>query len=99
MDVVFAVLPFLDIGRPAIGVSLLKAEIARIGFSSCIRYFNLDHAELIGSETYVRVASSSPGSLLGEWFFAGTLFGDRLPHEQDYLSKVLLPYPETEKFI
>jgi ribosomal peptide maturation radical SAM protein 1 len=99
MDVLFAVLPFLDIGRPAIGVSLLKAEIARYGFSSCVRYFNLDHAERIGIQAYSRIASSSPGSLLGEWFFASVLFGDKIPHEQEYISKVLLPYPETKDFV
>ncbi len=32
MDVVFAVLPFADVGRPAIGVSLLKAEVEQLGF-------------------------------------------------------------------
>ena len=30
MDVVFAVLPFADVSRPAIGVSLLKAEIEEL---------------------------------------------------------------------
>ena len=28
MDVVFAVVPFADVARPAIGVSLLKAELS-----------------------------------------------------------------------
>jgi len=33
MDVLFAVPPFVDITRPAIGVSLLQAEILQRGFS------------------------------------------------------------------
>src|SRR5215467_1378464 len=52
MDVLFAVLPFADINRPAIGVSLLKAAIARRGFSSRVEYFNLDLAERLGYDLY-----------------------------------------------
>src|ERR1700757_4642545 len=90
MDVVFAVLPFADVGRPAIGVSLLQAEITRLGFSSCIQYFNLELAERIGSGLYMQLSDSLPSeSLVGEWFFADLLFGDQLPHEQDYVRRVL----------
>ena len=90
MDVIFAVLPFHDITRPAIGVSLLKAHVAREGFSSQILYFNLDMAERTGSEFYLNLAYGLPSdSLVGEWFFADTIFGPEIPAEEEYLSKIL----------
>src|SRR5271166_2624572 len=90
MDVVFAVLPFLDIARPAIGVSLLKGLADRRGFSSRVLYFNLDMAEQTGVQLYLTIAYGLPSdSLVGEWFFADTIFGDQIPHEEEYLSKIL----------
>ena len=96
MDVVFAVLPFADVSRPAIGVSLLQAEIARAGFCSCIQYLNLRQAELMGLPVYQRVADGFPPDiLLGEWFFADRVFSDTIPHEDDYPSKILARFCAT----
>lgn len=95
MDVVFAVLPFADVDRPAIGVSLLKAEADRLGFSSRIVYSNFDLAEAIGIELYNEISESLPSeSLIGEWFFADLLFGDRIPAEDEYISKVLARFAQ-----
>jgi ribosomal peptide maturation radical SAM protein 1 len=90
MDVVFVVTPFADVSRPAIGVSLLQSEIRLFGFDSRIEYFNLRLAELIGHALYQRLANGFPPDLLlGEWFFADAAFGDAIPHEDDYIAKVL----------
>lgn len=90
MDVVFAVLPFADVDRPAIGVSLLKAEIEQLGFSASIRYLNIRLAEIIGNQLYLKISETlASESLVGEWFFADLLFKNQLPHEQEYVSKVL----------
>jgi ribosomal peptide maturation radical SAM protein 1 len=90
VDVVFAVLPFADVGRPAIGVSLLKAEVERVGFSASIQYLNFDLAESIGHELYQQLSDSLPSaSLVGEWFFADLVFGDQLPHEGQFVDRVL----------
>lgn len=62
MDVLFAVLPFADRSAPALGVSLLKAEIARLGFTSQIRYFALDLAEEAGLELSPTTPRPSPES-------------------------------------
>jgi len=97
MDVVFAVLPFADVDRPAIGVSLLKAEIDRLGFSSSIQYLNFKLAELIGPELYTNISESLPSeSLIGEWFFADMVFGQQIPHEQDYVSKILSRFAQNK---
>lgn len=98
IDIVFAVMPFADVARPAIGVSLLKAAAVRAGFSSSIQYCNFHLAELTGLTLYQNVSSSfAPELLVGEWFFADDLFADEIPHEDDYIDKILLPFapPET----
>lgn len=93
MDVVFPVMPFADIGRPAIGVSLLQAAARRMGASSRILYFNLAFAERAGLATYHRITNSfPPDSLIGEWFFADLLFADRIPDAESYVVGILGQY-------
>jgi ribosomal peptide maturation radical SAM protein 1 len=88
MDVVFAVLPFADIDRPSIGVSLLQAEIEELGFEACVQYSNVDLAEQIGIELYERVAHGMvPDAMVGEWFFADLLFD--VPPEHQYVERIL----------
>jgi ribosomal peptide maturation radical SAM protein 1 len=90
MDVVFAVMPFADVDRPSIGVSLLKARIASLGCSSRIAYFNLDLAEQLGYEQYRRISGGiSMNSVTGEWFFADSAFGSDVPPEYEYVNKIL----------
>jgi ribosomal peptide maturation radical SAM protein 1 len=90
MDVAFAVVPFADIARPAIGVSLLKAEVARRGFSSRIHYFNIDFAATIGDDLYTYISDQTPSdSMAGEWYFADQVFPGQLPPEHEYVRNVL----------
>jgi ribosomal peptide maturation radical SAM protein 1 len=90
MDVLFAVVPFADVERPAIGVSLLKAEVQQLGLSCAVEYLNFDLVEAIGKELYTAISESIPSeSLVGEWFFADVVFADQLPHDQEYINKVL----------
>jgi ribosomal peptide maturation radical SAM protein 1 len=88
LDVAFVVMPFADVERPAIGVSLLQAAAKRCGLSSAIFYFNFDLAEALGYDLYAQLCSRvGTESLVGEWFFADALFD--LPPEQEYINKVL----------
>jgi ribosomal peptide maturation radical SAM protein 1 len=97
MDIVFAVMPFADLGRPAIGVSLLAAATRRIGYTAAIEYFNLKLAELIGAELFQKISGSyAPDLLIGEWFFADDLFKDEIPHWSDYLERILSPTVSPE---
>lgn len=99
MDVVFAVMPFADVNRPAIGVSLLKAGIERLGFESAIEYFDLDLAETISYSLYEYMANTlAIDSMVGEWFFADLVFGDSIPHQDDYAARLLPEYVTEEKF-
>jgi ribosomal peptide maturation radical SAM protein 1 len=110
VDILFAVLPFSDLGRPALGVSLLDAHLQRRGLSSLIRYFNLDLAERIGTRLYgwfsqctsdqQLLSAVAPSEYLaGEWFFADLVFPGQIPAESEYISKFLEPDPRMCKLI
>jgi ribosomal peptide maturation radical SAM protein 1 len=93
MDVVLAVLPFADVDRPAIGVSVLKAEVAARGFDCSVAYLNFDLAEAIGFDLYTTLSESIPTeTLVGEWFFADLVFGDDIPHEERFIHRILSPF-------
>ena len=93
MDVVFAVMPFADLRRPSIGVSLLKAGAVREGYSARVEYCCFPLAGLMGHDNYQLISNSFPPDiLLGEWFFADDLFGDQIPAEDEYLEKILASF-------
>ena len=72
-------MPFADLGRPAIRVSLLKAAALQAGYSARIEYCSIQLADEIGSELYQQISSSFPPDLvLGEWFFARSFAGNPL---------------------
>src|SRR3982074_545483 len=90
MEVSFVVMPFADVERPAIGVSLLKASLARSGFSSRIHYCNFELAREIGLDLYRQLSNGFPADFLaGEWFFAALLYGDELPPAETYVEHIL----------
>lgn len=77
-------MPFANVGRPSIGVSLLKAALVKIGLSVEIKYFNIDFAKKIGFGIYNDIANGkilssqySPNlALVGEWIFSDAAFND-----------------------
>lgn len=110
MDILFAVLPFGDLGRPALGVSLLDAQLRKRGISSVIRYFQFDLAARIGTKLYGWFAQCTSDQellstvapseyLAGEWFFADAVFPGRVPDEREYLSRFLEPDQGMRKLI
>jgi ribosomal peptide maturation radical SAM protein 1 len=89
-DVVFVVMPFADIGRPAIGVSLLQAAAKEAGHTAAVEYCNIDFADRIGADLYATISSGlAPDMLVGEWVFAGDVFGDRVAPPEEYVEQVL----------
>ena len=87
LDVLFAVLPFAPVSEPVLSVSILKAAATEAGFSAAARYFAFDFAERVGLRTYNNVAAKW-GSLpqIGDWIFAESVYGNRLPPPQRYLA-------------
>ena len=109
MDILFAVPPFTDVEHPAIGVSLLQAQLRRAGFSSDTCYFNFDLAERIGLELYSWLAlcgnqsmlgTSAPAvSMIGEWFFADLVFCGQIPREDEYIARFLAAGPSDHHLV
>jgi ribosomal peptide maturation radical SAM protein 1 len=110
VDILFAVLPFGDLGRPALGVSLLDAQLRKRGISSLIRYFHFDLAERIGTRIYgwfsqctsdqELLSAVAPSEFLaGEWFFADVVFPGLIPDEREYLTRFFEPHPGMRKLI
>jgi ribosomal peptide maturation radical SAM protein 1 len=89
LDVLFAVVPFADVATPGMAASLLKAIVNRAGFSSRVRYFNLDFAAAIGVPRYRLVYHElSPRTLCGERLFAEYLFKEQLPQASEYMARL-----------
>jgi ribosomal peptide maturation radical SAM protein 1 len=88
--VLLVVPPFHFLDRPALGVSLLQAALTRDGIPCEILYLNLRFADFAGEELYTAITESRYQAMLGEWVFAGDLFGDRAPDPQRYLDEILI---------
>lgn len=83
--VLFVNMPFGSI-RPAMGVSLLKALLQRVGFASEVLYLNLRYAERHGNEFFQTVAwLSPPEALIGDWIFSGCVFDGAGARQRDFL--------------
>jgi len=96
MDVVFVVVPFADVARPSIGVSLLKAEIVGL-CSASVQYLNLDFAAAIGQRLYHHFCHNvSSDTLAGEWFFADLLFAGQIPPPHEFAKEILAPVTDPE---
>jgi ribosomal peptide maturation radical SAM protein 1 len=79
MRVLLMNMPVVSLGRPAMGLSLLKAELEREGLPCRIAYANLLFAERIGRATYDLLNDTlSPAMFTGDWLFSQYLFGRRL---------------------
>jgi ribosomal peptide maturation radical SAM protein 1 len=101
MHIVFPVVPFADVGRPAMGLGLLISEAREAGHSAKAIYFNIDLAAMVGLVPYQRIASSFPPNLLiGEWIFAGDVFGGEISGPDEFIADILMPQigADTELF-
>ena len=91
-EVVMITMPFGPILSPSIGVSLLKAALARIDITSTIQYFGLRFAELTGERFYTRLANARRPALrelAGEWIFSAALFPAKEGSEAQYVDEIL----------
>ena len=84
-------MPLASLRWPHLGLSLLKAALAREAIACDMAYLNFDFAELVGVEHYHWLADHFAFVLGGERLFAKHYFADRLPTDADYYREVLLP--------
>ena len=82
-------MPFGSLFSPSIGLSLLRAALDRDGLPCEIRYFTQRFAARIGDRIYDRVSTAGSRALLGDWIFAASLFGDRIPTPAQYFADIL----------
>jgi len=83
-------MPFGALDRPALGISLLKANLERQGYDCDIRYFTFTFAEHIGFETYGWITNELPyTAFAGDWLFTSSLYGERSTIDQQYISDIL----------
>jgi ribosomal peptide maturation radical SAM protein 1 len=83
-------MPFGALDRPALGISLLKAQLTNLGLACDIHYFTFSLAELLGYEAYQWISSELPyTAFAGDWIFTQSLYGQRPQAEAGYLQEVL----------
>lgn len=83
-------MPFGALERPALGISLLKADLASSGISCDVRYLTFAFAGLIGYEDYVWISSDLPyTAFAGDWTFTQALYGARPERDDGYIREVL----------
>jgi ribosomal peptide maturation radical SAM protein 1 len=83
-------MPFGALARPALGISLLKAELAEAGVACDVRYPAFSFAEFTGYEDYQWVSSALPyTAFAGDWTFTPALYGDHPDLERRYIQEVL----------
>jgi ribosomal peptide maturation radical SAM protein 1 len=91
-DVELIAMPFGAAMSPSIGLSLLKATLARDGIESSIHYFNIRFAELAGDEFYTKLAGARRPALrelAGEWIFSAALFDEAPTRDEEYVDEIL----------
>jgi len=58
--------PFFFLDRPSLGVSLLKAGLARDGIACDVLYLNLQFADFASLELYTAITEARYQAMLGE---------------------------------
>ena len=90
MSVLLISMPFGALERQALGLSTLKACLARDGIPCDIRYLNFDFAGLAGANDYVWVTHQLPyTAFAGDWCFTEQLYGAQVLREQEYIDQIL----------
>jgi len=84
-DVCFVSMPYVEIQRPSLALSLLQSILERDGISSRVIHASLWFAEKIGAVDYNSTVNSPPTFLCGEWTFAAAAFPQRPDHDEEYL--------------
>jgi ribosomal peptide maturation radical SAM protein 1 len=89
--VLLVAMPFSSLRWPALGISLLKAGLARAGIACDVAYFQFDFAEQVGLDAYDWINDGFAFVLGGERLFARDVFGAAPTGDDAYHREVLLP--------
>ena len=94
-NVVLVSMPFGPVFSPSIGLSLLKAGLARQGVDAKVHYFTIRFAEAVGQGFYCGVANDGKPAvedLAGEWLFNRALFDTTAADDAVYVEQLLRGY-------
>ena len=94
-NVVLVSMPFGPVFSPSIGLSLLKAGLARQGLDAKVHYFTIRFAEAVGQGFYCGVANDGRPAvedLAGEWLFNRALFDTTAADDAAYVEQLLRDY-------
>jgi ribosomal peptide maturation radical SAM protein 1 len=83
-------MPFAAASLPAIGISLLQAELRQEGIDCDLYYPNLRFAGRIGAGLYGWLSNPPELTLAGEWIFSHLLFPERSQSDEAYRREILL---------
>jgi ribosomal peptide maturation radical SAM protein 1 len=90
MKVILCSLPFGAPDRPALGISLLKANLTRRGIACDVAYLFSEFAEMVGLDTYQWLTDEVPyTSFAGDWCFTLPLYGRRSGEDEEYVKHIL----------
>ncbi len=91
-EVLLVCMPFGPVFRPSIGLSLLKAGLAREGIDARVLYFSIDFAARVGRAFYSGISNGERPlyrDLAGEWIFASDIFRHGRRETEAYVREVL----------
>jgi ribosomal peptide maturation radical SAM protein 1 len=82
-EVCFVSMPYAEIQRPSLALSLLQGVLAQDGISAQVVHANLWFADKVGARTF-RMGSDAPTTyLVGEWTFAESAFREQCDPARD----------------
>jgi magnesium-protoporphyrin IX monomethyl ester (oxidative) cyclase len=85
-------MPFADVGRPSLGLGLLKAALSANAIPADVVYANVLFARHVGLQAAHLPQRFWPTSLIGEWVFAGAAFPGFAPDDGRYLDETIAPF-------
>ncbi|MCP4660384.1 MAG: RiPP maturation radical SAM protein 1, partial [bacterium] len=85
-DICLALMPYGNLPRPSLALSLLKAYLAETDVRVKVTYPNFLFAQEIGAQLYMALGSRSGAYQVGEWTFARAAFPDFKSDDDEYLA-------------
>lgn len=84
-DVCFVSMPYVEVQRPSLALSLLQGILERDGISSQVVHASMWFVEKVGARSYAAAMTTPPTFLADEWTFAGAAFPESRERDEEYL--------------
>lgn len=92
VEICLVSMPYTDLERPSLGLSLLAARLRSAGRTVRVLYPCIDLAEAIGPVDYYRLTRLPLESRVCDWTFTSALFpGQEIPGADDYVLEATRP--------